>query len=47
MGLYNSTLEQKLTPECVAAMVDCLQHAGWGWVFAIDDGDPHEAFKFD
>jgi len=47
MGLYNSTLEQKLTPECAAAMVDCLQHAGWGWVFAIDDGDPHGAFKFD
>ncbi len=45
VGLYNSTLEQKLSPEYAAAMIDCLQHAGWGWVLSIDDGN--ELFKFD
>jgi hypothetical protein len=47
VGLYNTTLEEKLTRKQAEAMVDCLQNAGWGWVLAIDDGKPHKVFKFD
>lgn len=44
VGLYNSTLEERLTPEQATAMVECLQHAGWGWVLSVDDGN--NIFKF-
>ena len=35
VGLYSSTYAEKMSPAQAEAAIDCLQHAGWGWVLSI------------